>query len=28
VPGLTGVGKSHTVRCFLFSDAVEVTDAN
>jgi peptide/nickel transport system ATP-binding protein len=23
VPGLTGVGKSHTVRCFLHSDAVE-----
>ncbi len=24
VPGLTTVGKSHTVRCFLHSDAVEV----
>jgi oligopeptide/dipeptide ABC transporter ATP-binding protein len=28
VPGLTMVGKSHTVRCFLHSDAVEDTDAD
>jgi len=26
VPGLTGIGPSHTVRCFLFSDAVEVSN--
>ena len=28
VPGLTNVGKSHTVRCFLYSDVVEESDAN
>lgn len=28
VPGLTAVGASHTVRCFLHSDAVEESNAN
>jgi peptide/nickel transport system ATP-binding protein len=27
VPGLTMVGESHTVRCFLYSDAVEESNA-